>query len=256
MITVIAPHARPEFSANLLENFRRQRGVEARLLVVENGAAKLHFNSDAAWRVTVCHQQHQAASMNHGLACLRAAGDGPWARFDDDDYYGPDYLAEVVRGLEEHPVVGKTWGFVLFDDGMYRFHHPESGPAEKLTGGTLAARSSAVPPFQPRPDDDLQWCRDLRALGVTLWASDHRGYCYDRRSSRGGAPRVITSGPLVTRWGFGPAEFHGQVGPEYVDAPAATAPHAPAIDAEALMAEMGSASEQRGAVYELSAMRS
>ena len=39
MITVIAPHARPEFADNLLGSFRRQLGTGRRLLVVENGPA-------------------------------------------------------------------------------------------------------------------------------------------------------------------------------------------------------------------------
>lgn len=219
MITVIAPHARLAFSENLIENFRRQRGVEARLLVVENGPAVGSCpRIEGAWFVR--SDPHQADAMNTGLEWLQTHGDGPWARFDDDDYYGPDYLAEVEQGLREHCVVGQTWGFVLFDDGLYRFGGIQRGPAQKLAGGTLAARSSYVAPFERRMDDDLQWCRDMLASGVQLFAGSHRSYCYDRRSARAGEPRVVSTGPAVTRWGFGgDAEFYGPLLPFSVDRP-------------------------------------
>jgi hypothetical protein len=217
LITVIAPHARPEFAANLLANFRRQRAVEALLVVVENGVAV--GGEWPAGVVVLRSEPHQADAMNAGLKWLRANGNAPWARFDDDDYYSADYLADVETGLWMYPVVGKTWGFVLFDDGLYRFGGAQHGHAQTLTGGTLAAQSADVVPFGRFADDDVQWCRDMRQSGVDLWATEHRGYCYDRRSRN--APRVITTGPVVTRWGFGAAEYHGTVGPEYVDAPGA-----------------------------------
>ncbi len=213
MITVIAPHARPEFSANLLANFRRQRGVDAQLLVVENGPAVGAVSSDAA--TVICSSAHQADAMNAGLACLRANGGGPWARWDDDDRYSPDYLAEVERELVTHEVVGKTWGFVLFDDGLYRFGGIENGPAEMLAGGTLAARVVDVAPFKRFNDDDVHWCRDMRSSGVELWAGSHQGYCYNRMTRM--SPRVIEGGPAVTRFSFGPSLFYGQLATDAVD---------------------------------------
>lgn len=234
MITVIAPHARSEFSENLLANFRRQRGVEAQLLVVENGSAVGAVSADEA--TVICSDAHQADAMNAGLAWLRANGGSPWARFDDDDHYSPDYLAEVERDLTTHEIVGKTWGFVMFDDGLYRFGQVEHGPAETCTGGTLAARTADVAPFLRQPDDDVHWCRDMRASGATIWAGAHRGYCYDRRSRS--APRVIATSPLVTRWGFGDAEYHGRVPVEFVDAPRAPLRAAPRPTTEEIFTEM------------------
>lgn len=216
MITIIAPHARPEFASNLLANFRRQRKVNARLVVVENGPASSRWPCDV---VVLRSGYHQADAMNVGLKWLRTEGDGSWARFDDDDYYGPAYLSETTSALRKHHIVGKTWGFVLFDDGMFRFTGVENQRADLLTGGTLASATAFVPPFKRYPDDDVRWCQDARLRGFKLWATSHRNYCYDRRSRT--SQRVIDTPPLATRWGFGPAEFHGRVTPKFVDHPRA-----------------------------------
>lgn len=205
MITVIAPHTRPEFSANLLQNFERQRGVECRLLVVENGGAVGAFARSASVLV-VQSAAHQADAMNAGLAELRQLGGGAWARFDDDDYYGPDYLAEVVASLETDDaavtVSGTPWRFVMFDEGLHQFC--DDGD---FTGGTLAASTADVELFPRRSSDDLGWCRAMRARGARMVQRSPRGYCYDRRSRA--APRVIDGGSVVTRFAFGRSLFYG-----------------------------------------------
>ncbi len=205
MITVIAPHGRPEFSANLLANFQRQRGVEARLLVVENGAAEGEFPRVEGVRFARS-VPHQADAMNAGLDWLRERGGGPWARFDDDDYYGPDYLASVERslaGADGLVVSGMPWRFVMLDDGLYQF----TNESDVFTGGTLAASTADVAQFERYRDDDLQWCRAMRERGALFVEREPLGYCYDRTTRL--SPRVIPGGPAVTRFGFGPALFYG-----------------------------------------------
>jgi hypothetical protein len=212
MLTVIVPHARPEFSANLLANFARQRGVDARLLVVENGEAVGALSSNEA--TIIRSDDHQSDAMNTGLAWMRARGGGAWARFDDDDYYGPDYLAAVEASLggDEVTVSGMPWRFVMFDDGLYQF----MGSGE-FTGGTLAASTAEVEPFPRMVGEDLEWCRIMRELGARLVQREPWGYCYDRTTRL--APRIIGVGPVVIRRAFGPSHFYGPHALSAVDSP-------------------------------------
>lgn len=202
MITVIVPHGRPEFAGNLLDNFERQGGVEARLLVVENGAAVGSVSADAA--TVICSEAHQSDAMNAGLEWLRSNGGGPWARFDNDDYYGPDYLVAVERSLVGEGVVvsGVPWRFVMFDDGLYQF----TGTGE-FTGGTLAANTADVSAFPRILGEDLEWCRRMQLLGARLVQREPWGYCYDRTTRA--APRAAYGGPAMTRYAFGSALFYG-----------------------------------------------
>jgi hypothetical protein len=218
MITVIVPHARPEFTANLLANFRRQRGVEAQLLVVENGDAVGSMSSEDA--TVICSGVHQADAMNAGLKWLRANGGGAWARFDDDDYYGPDYLAEVERslgpgvtGVNKIIVVsGMPWRFVMLDDGLHKFQG-----AGEFTGGTHACNVANVPLFPRRDGEDLEWCKLMRERGARLVQREPWGYCYDRTTRA--AQRCIWGGSVVTRRAFGASLFYGPHALSAVDYP-------------------------------------
>jgi hypothetical protein len=206
MITVIIPHARPEHRENMEANLARQRGVEFRAIIVCNGAAAgtLRFNE-------LSSTPHQADARNAGLKWLRENGDGAWAMMDDDDYYGPRYLADVEATLlrTQADVVGKRWSFVMFDDGLWRFSVGQSDEWARdynLTGGTLAARSAYVPDFPRRAADDLGWCEEMRMRGARLWSGSPWHYCYDRRGTH---QRVIRTQQLYLRLGFGPGRFYG-----------------------------------------------
>lgn len=239
MITVIAPHGRPEFSANLLANFRRQRGVEARLLVVENGPAVGSLpvgEATITTSVALLERPHQADAMNVGLNWLRANGGGTWARFDDDDYYGPDYLASVERsfaGSDGIVVSGTPWRFVMLDSGLHQF----TGTRDFFTGGTLAASTTDVAPFERFRDDDVRWCRAMRERGARFVEREPWGYCYDRTTRV--APRVIEGGSAATRFGFGPSLFYGPLALSAVDDRGLRPLHSlPGPTDEELMAEM------------------
>ncbi len=230
MITVIAPHARSEFTENLLANFRRQRAVEAQLLVVENGAAVGAVSAEDA--TVICSDAHQADAMNAGLMWLRAHGGGPWARWDDDDHYGPDYLAGVAASLAGGGggvvVSGMPFRFVMFDEGLHLFQGDGSGGyygaassdpcgSFNFTGGSLAASTAYVAPFERFRDDDMRWCSAMRKRGARFVEREPWGYCYDRTTRS--APRVIAGGSAVTRFSFGASLFFGPQPMGAVDSP-------------------------------------
>ncbi len=201
MLTVIVPHGHPDFSANILANFRRQHSVNAQLLVVENGDAIGTMSTNDA--IVIRSDAHQSDAMNGG---------GSWARFDNDDYYGPDYLMTVKKSLigDEPIISGMPWRFTMLDDGLHQFN--SSG---EFTGGTLAANNSDVELFPRISGEDLEWCRIMRKKGIRLVQREPWGYCYDRTTRK--AKRVIWGGSAVTRYAFGPSMFYGTCAMNSVD---------------------------------------
>lgn len=216
MISVIAPHCRPWFAQNLLSNWKRQK-TASRLIVIENGDAIGTFPSVDGVTV-IASEPHQATATNTGLAWLRTeGGGGPWARFDDDDYYGPEYLSETVSCLSLADATGKPWSFVMFDDGLWRFSVGRNSQRATfgLTGGTLAATSPFVPDFPKTISDDLDWCRLMRDRGASLWSSSAWNYCYDRRKIAG--TRVLSGPQTIIRRSFGDADYYGRMPLSSVD---------------------------------------
>jgi hypothetical protein len=218
VIYVIAPHSRPEHAARLLESFDRQ-SVRGRLIVVENGPAVGTFPASRAHAVIRCERAHHAAAKNAALDWIEARGDGaPWVTMDDDDYYGPEYLADTLAVLERADVTGKVRGFVAFDDGLWRFAPGFDGGAcggRILTGGTIGARATRQR-FQCVTDDDRRYCDATRAAGLRIEASPPRGYCYDRRTTHAHA---WAASQTAARLSFGAAEYYGLAPPYAVDYP-------------------------------------
>lgn len=184
---VVLPFSRPQFVAGILAAVARQT-APVELVVVENGQAVGTFPREHAAVVLRSEVQHHAAARNVGLEWILRRGDGPWVTMDDDDYYGPAYVADAARALETADVTGKVRGFVAFDDGLYRFDLGFAGGELQplgqrvLTGGTIGARS-ARQRFQLVLADDAEYCREAHAQGLRVMATSPHGYCYNRRST-------------------------------------------------------------------------
>jgi glycosyltransferase involved in cell wall biosynthesis len=246
-VTVIVPFSRPHRARAVIETLARQSYASpVRLVLVENGPAVGTVRCDDPRLVVISSAHGHASAMNAGLDWLRARGGGAWARMDDDDWYGPTYLRDqfasmLVTGAD---VVGKTWGFVRLQDGLYLFDNPrlcwDSGHG--LTGGTICAGHASVPRFEDRQDDDTWWCNSARGAGLKVWATSEHGYVYDR--SQGG-PRVYgETRPAVVRRSLSPrgCQYYGDAPNEVADdldaRPLRTLP--PTTDAE-VFASMGAA---------------
>lgn len=151
MIYAVCPFSRPEFLGNVIENFERQTCSEKRLILVENGDAigaceAQGFVPD----ILLTSQRHQSHAKNAGLDWITSNGGGWFSTFDDDDYYGPKYLEEVLECSEKGDIVGKSNHFVVGIDGHLRYF--DLGIASQYGleahGATLSARAELCPRFQ------------------------------------------------------------------------------------------------------------
>jgi hypothetical protein len=196
IITVIVPFSRPEYALRTLQNFQRQLHPDKRLWIVENGPAvgtwaRLGLPADRVL-TSAAHQSH---ARNTGIAELRANGGGYWAGFDDDDWYGADYLTEVALNAVKADIVGKHQHFIAVDDyHLFLFlENLQNRFAVALTGGTLAAWSedSLEFPIQ-KLAEDIHWCMKMRSNGARLWNTSVYNYLYRRCTDS----HVHASGPL------------------------------------------------------------
>lgn len=179
---VVGILSRPEWRGNLLSCVREQR-ADVRWLAVEVGEVEPVLEADRRVRLV---KADPAQARNAALDEL-AGEDAPIVWFDDDDWYGPGYVAEALEQLELHPDrawLGKNGRFVFDVESGKLFVHDRNRsrmPATQAFGGSMVFRSPVgVPRFrftQGRCEDD-QWCRDAAALGLRGWATSVLHHCY------------------------------------------------------------------------------
>lgn len=212
-LTVIVALSRRERLASVIARYRWQTLPNKRLIVVENGPARGVLRDAAATLPsgTVCLQSdHGLAALprNTGLAWIQANGGSFVTFWDDDDYYGPEYLSEAWAAMQERPrsLVGKALRYVRLDDGLYCcLGDNQIG----LTGGACGGHSSVLRPFPlQRVSEDHEWCVEALSRGVELTKLGARHFIYNRVGS---AARMLRATATQFLFVFGPAYYYGHV---------------------------------------------
>jgi len=192
---------RPQLLPQCLERFRNQSHAQKELVVVLHGDADL-----AAARALIRPDEPIRMfrmGAGHSLgACLNfafAQTDAPyWTKMDDDDLYGPDYLADMLlyRRTSIAPLMGKPITFVHYEKGDQLHWLPEWAEQRSLrlwqpghglpllAGGTLFGRREVLQqvPFSERrrrgcDSDFLQRCQQQ---GMPVLAADGFGFALFR----------------------------------------------------------------------------
>lgn len=189
MIYALCPLSRPEFLSNVVRNFEQQTCKGKRLIIVENGEAvgaceAAGFTPDVLLR----SDKHQSLAKNVGLEWITSHGGGWFATFDDDDYYGPGYLAEALTCFKtgSFSIVGKLDHFVVGLDGHLRFFEQGFRSCEGVEahGATLCGRAESCPRFQDTGTigEDWHWLSESIASGARLWVSSPYHYAVVRHA--------------------------------------------------------------------------
>lgn len=215
----IVPLHRPADLPNVIANARRQ-SVDFRLCVVENGDALGACKRAGFWPDSLLRSApHQSAARNTALEWIRSHGGGFFFTMDADDWYGPSYLAELLKHRRKANVVGKRRHLILLRNGLHLFDaRSASKPTDILHGACLAGRAEEAVPF---PDlavgEDSEWCRAMAAEGATLFATSARNYIYVRT----GAAHTWKRSDLELRMHMGPGFLLRGGQPKFIPLPTA-----------------------------------
>ncbi|RHW43575.1 glycosyltransferase family 2 protein [Neobacillus notoginsengisoli] len=110
------------------------------------------------------------------------------AKWDDDDYYSPHYLAKSLQEMRSvnADVIGKAAFFVYFkQEELLTVYRPQlnnrfiHNPKFALAGGTLVFKKNVWKrsPFQPiNSGEDAQFQHDCRKLGFKIYSGSHKDY--------------------------------------------------------------------------------
>jgi hypothetical protein len=185
-IWCLCPWSRPEFFDNVVQNFEQQTFKDSRLLLVANGAAK-YLRADAGPRVTTIFSHvGLAAPMNEGLRFIRQKAKlGDWfCKWDDDDYYGPNYLSDIARiASAGFLATGRRRVWMRTAEGrLWKFGQSTQ---ELPHGPTLAARVDLSVDFPETTGwgEDTKWVEAMQSRAVSFLAGPVNGFCWMRYAS-------------------------------------------------------------------------
>lgn len=185
MIGVVALLYRPSFLPNVLANFERQNYSDKLLVIVENGPG-IGATSDVSLpsgTIVLRTEADRSIARNAGFAKLREIGVDHWALFEDDDLYGPEYLAEHWEYRGRADVIGKGCFWLRGADGSC--HRLFSGSEWKevglelgfvkggLAAATLFGKTAGVLEWLPGMlrCEELIWYTDMLRAGRRLYST-------------------------------------------------------------------------------------
>ena len=221
-ITILAGTNRPDRLPNLLASIRRQVHPEVEPIIllnaeaydqraVEEAAADLPglkvFKLPESYTLAEC--------LNHGLEHAT----GAWvAKFDDDDYYGPHYLSDLLlaTGYTDARLLGKRSCFCWLEGSsqlVLRYPEHAHRHVEYVLGATMFVRRDVFDEVKFSPvvrGTDTVFQRHCRERGIDIYSADPYNYIVVRQSDTASHTWQITdeqvlakSRPVVPRLDMG-----------------------------------------------------
>lgn len=199
---------RPWLLDGCIERFRRDLYPKKELIIVVHGepssARELAARVADDDRIHV-HQLGKERSLGACLNYALAQTDAPfWAKFDDDDFYGPRYLSDMMlyQQIAGSDLLAKPPAFIYLQAHDELRWHPVRGkrawtllPATGgeatagIAGGTLAGSRSVLEsvPFSElrRGGSDSDFVRRARDAGHDLLVTDPFNFAFFRSGKAG-----------------------------------------------------------------------
>lgn len=212
-ISVVVPTNRPSQLNHVLSFIGAQRHPQVQLVLVQHGfttpddelmARAKESGVDEVVAVGAESRLTLGACMNLGIV----AADGDFvAKMDDDNFYGAEYLSDLVRAFSytDAEVVGK-WAHLVHLEAtgatLLRFPHAEHRYVRLVQGGTLLMRrdTAATIGFENLPRRvDTTFLDKVRAHGGSVYSTDRFNFVSIRRANAGSHTWKITEKELLAR---------------------------------------------------------
>ena len=185
-IWVVVPCCREKQIRWVVDNFRRQTHPDKRLCIVENGEALGACERlGIVPHLIITSEAQVGRARNAGMYAIRERGGGWISMWDDDDWYGPAYLAEMAELTESGKanIYGKHRHFVATPkNGMCLVNEKgQNKYSQHVHGPTLVFRAEEGRAFHEQKEaEEIRWCYDMAKLGARIWAASVNHLLYLR----------------------------------------------------------------------------
>ncbi|MBT2699823.1 glycosyltransferase [Bacillus sp. ISL-40] len=156
MVSIITCTIREENIKNVFKNYKQQSWKDKELIIILN---KDSMNIDRwikkakKYRNVQVYQLHEKATLGDCLnfGIMKASHD-IIAKFDDDDYYGPDYIKSSMDAFKNKDIsiIGKSSLYIYFKSEKALIHvaGSENSITETVAGATLIFRKDVFQQVQ------------------------------------------------------------------------------------------------------------
>ncbi|MDF2546944.1 MAG: hypothetical protein K0R93_1842 [Anaerosolibacter sp.] len=194
-VTCIVSTNRQKFIDNVFDNYMRQTYEDKELVVVlnkndmdmERWLEKARNNPS----ITIYHiDENQTLGACLNFAISKARYD-TISKMDDDDYYGPNYLLDLMNTFQytKADIVGKHAYYIYFEESKafaLKFKDYENCYVNLIAGATLTFKKSVFSKIQFSTDRkagcDSKFLIDCKQHGFKIYSSDRFNFCVCRRA--------------------------------------------------------------------------
>ncbi|MBU5675083.1 glycosyltransferase family 2 protein [Alkaliphilus sp. MSJ-5] len=194
-ITVITSTIRPQFMDSIFENYNRQTYKKKELIIILNkNSMDINLWKEKAKQyanISVFQIDEEVPLGECYNFCVEKSTYDYIAPFDDDDYYAPNYLQDIVEAfkISNADVVGKRARYVYFENsGILAISGSryENSYVNYIDGPTLSFNKKIFDrvQFSNIPCGiDVQFCKDCTANGIKIYSTNRFNHVYIRHSS-------------------------------------------------------------------------
>lgn len=187
-VSIVACTNKQDFMKNIFENYERQLYADKELIIVLNNGSLVyeewvekagHYENVRVFRID--EEKTLGECLNFAV---EQANGSIIAKFDDDDYYAPHYIGDMIHcfSYTDAAVVGKySYYCCIREPGILALRFPglENRYSDFLSGSTMVAKKDVFNKvkFKSRPSGtDTLFYRDCVGNGIKLYSSDRFNY--------------------------------------------------------------------------------
>ncbi|YCI96515.1 glycosyltransferase [Arthrobacter sp. R3-55] len=194
-VSALVPTIRPHQLEHVFATVGRQVDVDIELVLLTHGfevapsRARSLAEKYGVSRFTILSATREVPLGECLNMCVSASSGEVLTKMDDDDYYGPRYLADLLHALDfsKATVVGKLAHHMHFSSTgatVLRMPHMEHRESRLVMGPTITARRTVFEetPFEAlNRGEDTAFLKAVTDAGGTIYSADRFNFCQLRK---------------------------------------------------------------------------